>query len=103
MLSAEGALKNLRWKQISGPSVSMTRPKSQVLAFDVPIAGACPFSRLPWLGSEHENPYIQRVLARPIVVHDWMGDNFKRYLDESEPALTADMLKLLRAITAVVG
>ena len=32
-----------------------------------------------------------------------MGDNFKRYLEESEPALTADMLKLLRAITAVVG
>ncbi|MBT1065150.1 hypothetical protein KJY73_16275 [Bowmanella sp. Y26] len=71
-------------------------------AYNNQIASSCPFSRLPLLGSEHENPDIQQVLARLIVTHDWMGDNFKRYLEESDPALTADMLKLLRATTAVV-
>ncbi|WP_102796895.1 hypothetical protein [Bowmanella denitrificans] len=66
------------------------------------IASSCQFSRLPMLGTEHQAPAIQQVLERLVVTHDWMGDNFKHYLEESDPEVTADMLKLLRATTAVV-
>lgn len=61
---------------------------------------SCQFSSLPLLGTDTTNPTIQQVLDRLLVSHDWMGDRFKQYLEQSVAA--PDMLKLLRAVTAIV-
>ncbi|MDF2177564.1 hypothetical protein P2G88_04790 [Aliiglaciecola sp. CAU 1673] len=64
------------------------------------LASACSFARLPLLGTKQPNPSIDDVLDRLLVSHRWMGDNFKRFLEQSETA--PDILKLLAATTAIV-
>ena len=64
------------------------------------VERSCNFSKLPLLGSQTENPSIDDVLDRVLVSHRWMGDRFKQYLEQS--IASPDMLKLLRAVTAIV-
>jgi hypothetical protein len=64
------------------------------------ISSTCSFNTLPLLGQEHDSPGIEQVLERLVVSHQWMGERFKQYLEQS--AVSADMLKLLRATTAIV-
>ncbi|WP_438863731.1 hypothetical protein [Neptunicella sp.] len=60
----------------------------------------CTFAQLPLIGTEHPIPDIDDILARLVVSHDWMGERFKQYLTQSN--VSADMLNLLRATTAIV-
>ncbi|MCF2948943.1 hypothetical protein L0668_12550 [Paraglaciecola aquimarina] len=64
------------------------------------VAKSCEFSLLPLIGQEHSTPTIQHILERLVVSHDWMGLRFKQYLEQS--STSEDMLKLLRATTAIV-
>lgn len=64
------------------------------------VEDSCQFSTLPLIGQVTENPTVQDVLDRTYVSHPWMGDAFKRFLENS--ATQDDMLKLLRATTAIV-
>ena len=64
------------------------------------LASSCSFSTLPLLGMEHSNPDINNILDRLVVSHAWMGERFKQFLEQS--ATSEDMLKLLRATTAIV-
>ncbi|XOV78220.1 MAG: hypothetical protein ACFHVJ_14900 [Aestuariibacter sp.] len=64
------------------------------------IDASCNFSQLPLIGQVTESPTIEDVLSRLLVSHQWMGDRFKEYLENSIAA--PDMLALLRGVTAVV-
>lgn len=92
--------------RIVSPDVFAYRPQSpyaDVLVdcvYNNQIASSCSFAKLPLLGTQHLNPTIEDVLQRLVVSHEWMGHRFKQYLEQS--ATAADMLKLLRATTAIV-
>ncbi|MEC8231810.1 MAG: hypothetical protein VX061_10265 [Pseudomonadota bacterium] len=64
------------------------------------VKSSCRFSILPLIGQETESPSVDDILDRTYVSHPWMGDAFKRFLETSQSK--DDMLKLLRATTAVV-
>lgn len=64
------------------------------------IASTCSFGRLPLIGQQTNDPQVSDILSRTIVSHPWMAESFKDFLENS--ATGADMLKLLRAVTAVV-
>ena len=60
----------------------------------------CTFGNLPLIGQQFTAPTIDDILDRTLVSHDWMGERFRQYLEQS--AAGPDMLKLLRGVTAVV-
>jgi hypothetical protein len=64
------------------------------------IASSCSFSRLPIIGQQHPQPTTEDILDRLVVSHSWMGVRFKQFIEQS--ATRDDMLKLLRATTAIV-
>ncbi|MDT0627020.1 hypothetical protein [Alteromonas sp. W364] len=64
------------------------------------LSSTCTFGTLPLLGQQTDTPSIQDVLDRTLVSHDWMGERFKQYLEQSLAG--PDMLQLLRGVTAVV-
>ena len=59
---------------------------------------ACTLGTLPFLGQDAANPAIEDVMQRVLVSHDWMGENLELALQQ----LPADLLLMLRSITAVV-
>jgi hypothetical protein len=64
------------------------------------IASSCTFSDLPLIGQEFTDPTIDQIMQRLVVSHEWMGQRFRQFLEQSTTA--QDMLKLLRATTAIV-
>lgn len=64
------------------------------------LSDTCSFGTLPLVGQQTTNPSIDDILDRTLVSHDWMGNRFRQYLEQS--AAGPDMLKLLRGVTAVV-
>ncbi|MGJ8681423.1 hypothetical protein [Paraglaciecola sp.] len=68
--------------------------------YDNLVEDSCQFSELPLIGQEHSAPTIEQVLERLVVSHAWMGQRFKQFLEESQTS--QDMLKLLRATTAII-
>lgn len=64
------------------------------------IATSCSFSRLPLIGQQHQDPTTEDILNRLVVSHNWMGDRFKQFIEQS--ATRDDMRKLLRATTAII-
>lgn len=64
------------------------------------VDASCSFNLVPLIGQQTPTPNIDDVLDRLLVSHPWMGDRFKQYLEQSVAA--PDMLKLLRATTAIV-
>jgi len=64
------------------------------------LSSTCTFGTLPIIGKQAINPSIDDILDRTLVSHDWMGQRFRQYLEQS--AAGPDMLKLLRGVTAVV-
>ncbi len=64
------------------------------------ITDTCNFNTLPLIGSVTESPTIDDILDRTYVSHPWMGDAFKAFLESSDAS--ADILKMLRATTAIV-
>ncbi|MBT0586373.1 hypothetical protein [Alteromonas oceanisediminis] len=64
------------------------------------LRSTCRFGELPLLGQTATEPTVEDVLDRTLVSHAWMGERFRQYLTNSDAG--QDMLKLLRATTAVV-
>ena len=64
------------------------------------LNSTCTFGNLPLIGQQFTAPSIDDILDRTLVSHDWMGQRFRQYLEQS--AAGPDMLKLLRGVTAVV-
>jgi hypothetical protein len=64
------------------------------------LNSTCTFGTLPLIGQQFNDPTIADILDRTLVSHDWMGQRFTQYLEQS--AAGPDMLKLLRGVTAVV-
>ena len=72
----------------------------QACIYTPTLSQSCLFNRLPLLGQQTTAPTIADVMDRTLVSHEWMGDAFKAFLTHSEAG--PDMLKLLRATTAIV-
>lgn len=64
------------------------------------ITSTCSFNTLPLIGQTSSSPTIDDILDKTLVSHQWMGERFKQYLEQSSAG--EDMLKLLRGVTAVV-
>lgn len=64
------------------------------------IDNSCAFSNLPLIGKQRTSPTVDYILDRLVVSHQWMGDRFKQFLEQSQTS--DDMRKLLRATTAIV-
>lgn len=58
----------------------------------------CTLETLPLIGHEFPNPTIDDVMTRVVVSHDWMGSRFR----ETLAVLPADILTLLKGVTAIV-
>lgn len=67
---------------------------------NIPYRPTCTFQELPLLGMSTVTPSVDDVLNRTLVSHQWMGDRFADYLQNS--AAGPDILNLLRGVTAVV-
>ena len=67
---------------------------------NIPNPPNCTFTDLPLIGMQNNSPTIDDILNRTLVSHEWMGDRFSDYLQNS--AAGPDMLKLLRGVTAIV-
>jgi len=64
------------------------------------FASPCSFNQLNLLGQDHTSPTVDDIMDRVIVSHQWMGDNFRAFL-ENEDA-NGDFKKLLRSVSAIV-
>ncbi|MCL1039108.1 hypothetical protein L2750_18410 [Shewanella submarina] len=60
----------------------------------------CTVSELPLLGQVNSTPNLDSIMNRVLVSHDWMGDNFKAFLQNKDP--DGDFAQLLQSVTAVV-
>ncbi|MBB5204819.1 hypothetical protein HNQ51_002133 [Inhella inkyongensis] len=65
-------------------------------------ADLCTLSRLPLLAQETQGqlPTIDQVMNRVLVSHDWMGANFRRFLEAHDTH--GDFRRMLMSTTAVV-
>ncbi|REL29386.1 hypothetical protein [Thalassotalea euphylliae] len=64
------------------------------------LNSSCTLDRLPLLAQQTLTPSVDDVMNRVVVSHQWMGDNFKAFLEQLDPH--NDFKQLLRATTAVV-
>ncbi|MGI2258394.1 PKD domain-containing protein [Shewanella sp. GXUN23E] len=60
----------------------------------------CTVNELPLIGQQTSTPDIDTIMDRVLVSHDWMGDNFKAFLQTKDPR--GDFVHLLKSVTAVV-
>lgn len=74
--------------------------ESCVYGNNIPNPPTCTFNDLPLIGMQSANPTVEDVLNQTLVSHQWMGDSFKNFLENSVTG--PDMLALLRGVTAVV-
>jgi len=85
-------------------NVKPANPSSPYKTVIIPCIAArkdqdtCRLSELPLIGQEKNQPTIMDVMDRVVVSHDWMGERFQQVLEQLPP----DILKLMKAITAVV-
>ena len=64
------------------------------------LTHACLFSELNLIGQDHGEPSIDDIMSRVLVSHQWMGDNFKLFLENED--VHGDFKQLLRSVSAVV-
>ena len=60
----------------------------------------CNFGQSPLIAQETTSPTVDDIMNRVIVSHQWMGDQFKKFLENYDT--NDDFKNLLRATTAVV-
>ena len=60
----------------------------------------CTFGQSPLIAQITTTPTVDDIMDRVIVSHQWMGDQFKRFLENYDP--NDDFKNLLRATTAIV-
>jgi hypothetical protein len=69
---------------------------SNTLAFD----NTCSFVTLPLIAHDTTTPTVDDIMARVVVSHHWMGENFRDFLENHDP--DNDFKNLFRATTAIV-
>jgi hypothetical protein len=60
----------------------------------------CTFAQSPLIAQLTTTPTVDDIMDRVVVSHQWMGDQFKKYLENYDP--NDDFKNLLRATTAIV-
>ncbi|MGL1957437.1 MAG: hypothetical protein OCD00_09005 [Colwellia sp.] len=64
------------------------------------LSSSCTLNKLPLLAQEAATPSIDNIMDRVVVSHQWMGDKFKKFLENHDS--NDDFKNLLRATTAIV-
>jgi len=64
------------------------------------ITTPCSFTKINLIGQEHSAPTVDDIMKRVVVSHQWMGDNFKEFLENEDPH--DDFKLLLRSVSAIV-
>lgn len=64
------------------------------------LTHACSFSEVNLIGQAHEAPSVDDIMSRVLVSHQWMGDNFKLFLENEDSH--GDFRTLLRSVSAIV-
>ena len=64
------------------------------------LTSSCQLSQLPLIAHTSSEPTVDDIMDRVVVSHQWMGDNFKAFLENHDPH--NDFKRLLRAATAIV-
>jgi hypothetical protein len=62
----------------------------------------CPITSLPFFAIDTggQIPSVEQIMGRVLVSHDWMGENFERYLRTQDAS--GDIRRMLNSVTAVV-
>ncbi|OKY27108.1 hypothetical protein [Thalassotalea sp. PP2-459] len=63
-------------------------------------SNSCNFNQTPLIAHISETPTVDEIMDRVVVSHQWMGDQFKKFLEQYDEH--DDFKNLLRATTAVV-
>ncbi len=71
-----------------------------VMSYKVNTEGLCHLAALPFIGQSTEEPTIDDIMDRVVVSHDWMGENFEKFLRNYDKH--DDFKRLLRSTTAIV-
>ena len=61
---------------------------------------SCRLDQLPLIAQDTRSPTVEDIMDRVVVSHQWMGQRFKEFLQNSDPQ--GDFKNLLRATTAIV-
>lgn len=64
------------------------------------FSNRCTTDKLPLIGQQTMSPTIDDIMERVVVSHPWMGDNFKKFLEEQDSF--DDFRLLLRSVNAIV-
>ncbi|MEW6989901.1 hypothetical protein AADZ91_04340 [Colwelliaceae bacterium 6441] len=64
-------------------------------------SASCTFNQTPLIAHVSETPSVDDIMDRVIVSHQWMGDQFKKFLETYDNEHN-DFKNLLRATTAIV-
>jgi hypothetical protein len=65
-------------------------------------SNTCPMTLLPFFAIDTggQIPSVEQIMSRVLVSHDWMGENFERYLRTQDTS--GDIRRMLNSVTAVV-
>ena len=61
---------------------------------------SCSISSVNLIGQDHSAPSVDDIMERVLVSHQWMGDNFKLFLENEDTH--GDFKRLLRSVSAIV-
>jgi len=60
----------------------------------------CSIDSVNLIGQDYDNPTVDQIMDRVVVSHQWMGDNFRLFLENED--VNGDFKKLLRSVSAIV-
>ncbi|UJF20635.1 hypothetical protein L0B17_10500 [Shewanella sp. OMA3-2] len=64
------------------------------------LENSCRINQLPLIGQQTSSPSIANIMDRVVVSHDWMGQNFERFLQQQDP--NNDFITLLQSVSAII-
>lgn len=70
------------------------------MSYALNTSNFCSLNTLPYLGTDSQNPSIDDIMARVVVSHDWMAENFEKFLRQYDT--NNDFKRLLRSTTAII-
>lgn len=70
------------------------------MSYELNKSEFCTLNTLPYLGSESQNPTIDDIMSRVVVSHDWMAENFEKFLRQYDTH--NDFKRLFRSVTAII-
>lgn len=70
------------------------------MSYELNTGEVCTLNTLPYIGSDSQNPTIDDIMSRVVVSHDWMAENFEKFLREYDKH--NDFKRLFRSATAII-